>query len=164
MVSNLIEDLGTLTAASGPVTFGNIVSSGEFLNDFAFSLTELSNPIVALVGEVVPTASPPLTPPDRRLDMGSTMLQFFVNTGDGSLPNPLASVAAGSGDTVGLATTLGPGDFFLRIQGEAVGEDGGEFTGQVAISAVPLPPALLLLLSGLAALGGFGWSRRRSAS
>jgi len=161
MVTNLIDDLGPLTSATGPVTFGNIVPTGTFLNDFTFTLTQLSNPIVAIVGEVVPTVLPPLTPPDRRLDMGSLMLQFFVNTGNSNLPNPLASASFASGDTVELSATLGPGDFFLRVQGDALGNDGGEFTGQVSVAAIPLPPALLLLLSGLAALGSARWWRLR---
>jgi hypothetical protein len=53
------------------------------------------------------------------------------------------------------------GTYFLDIAGTADGQSGGTYIGQLNLNPVPLPPALPLLVCGLAGLGGM--VRRRIA-
>jgi len=57
-------------------------------------------------------------------------------------------------------TTLAAGSYVLEIAGTVNGSSGGMYEGQLDLTAVPLPSALPLLLSGLACGGGL-LARRR---
>jgi len=59
--------------------------------------------------------------------------------------------------------TLAGGEYVLQIAGLAA-SGGGGFTGDLGITAVPLPASWPLLLSGLLGMGGFGLARRRRVS
>jgi hypothetical protein len=58
-------------------------------------------------------------------------------------------------------SNLQSGTYFLDIAGTADGTSGGTYLGQLNLSPVPLPPALPLLLCGIAGLGAM--IRRRKA-
>lgn len=48
---------------------------------------------------------------------------------------------------------LDPGEYTIRIEGNAVGLAGGFYSGAVVVSAIPIPAAGLLFFSAIAALG-----------
>ena len=80
---------------------------------------------------------------------------FLVTLHDGG---PTGAVEA-TGTTFNLAS-LPSGLYDLVITGIATGLSGGVYSGTVAASAVPLPAAAWLLLSGLAGVGAMARWRR----
>jgi hypothetical protein len=78
--------------------------------------------------------------------------------------------ASGSADAI-LSFAVAPGVLYA-VFGDAMFHDlafaanADSYQGSLkfTVAATPLPPALLMFGTALAALGGFGYSRRRSAS
>jgi len=58
--------------------------------------------------------------------------------------------------------TLSSGSYVLEISGTDTGTQGGSYTGTLNLTAVPLPGAFALLLTGLAAAGLYAVAVRRS--
>jgi hypothetical protein len=54
---------------------------------------------------------------------------------------------------------LAPGSYVLEIRGDAVGANGGSYSGVLNLQAVPVPAAAWLFGSAVA---GLGWLRRRA--
>lgn len=97
---------------------------------------------------------------------------IFENNNDGDLAGPALASRTGSGQLlVGLDTSL---DYVLRVTGNLRADNpntlGNESTNAaqyaivLALSPVPVPPALLLLVTAVGAMFGFGKLKRRSAS
>jgi hypothetical protein len=63
--------------------------------------------------------------------------------------------------TATMLKAVPAGDYILQVRGEA--QAGSSYSGTIAFTAVPLPGALIMLLSGLGLLGAAGAKRRRSA-
>lgn len=82
---------------------------------------------------------------------GNTLVDAWMNT------SPVAGI-----NTVNLnSTTFGPGTYDLQIRGEVLGSPAsGSYGGSVTFTAVPLPAALPLMLSGLGLFGGLRGRRR----
>lgn len=57
-------------------------------------------------------------------------------------------------------TTLDAGTYVVEVRGTVTGSSGGNYTGSLDVTPVPLPPALPILLSGLGLLAA-GHLRRR---
>jgi hypothetical protein len=57
------------------------------------------------------------------------------------------------------SAVLGPGNYYLDISGTGGGTSG--YGGNLAVSAVPLPPTLQMFLGGLLMFGAFLWLRGR---
>jgi hypothetical protein len=69
---------------------------------------------------------------------------------------------SGGIDTINLdATTLTPGTYVLQVRGDVGSSGSGSYGGSVSFSAVPLPAAFPLMLTGLGLFGGVGAFRRR---
>ena len=67
----------------------------------------------------------------------------------------------GTVDTTSLPiTTLAAGEYVLQVAGLS-STGGGTYSGQLRLSPVPLPPSILLLLSGVGVLGGFAVRKRQ---
>jgi hypothetical protein len=56
----------------------------------------------------------------------------------------------------------GTGEYVLQIAGVATSAGGGSYTAGIGVTAVPLPAAVPLLLSGMAGLGAMARRRRVS--
>ncbi len=103
----------------------------------------------------------------------NAVFAIFENTGDGDLFGPALGSRTGGGQLVvgGLDTNL---DYVLRVTGNLRADDpntlGNEATNAgayaivLALSPVPIPPALLLLMTAVGAMFGFGKLKRRSVS
>jgi|GEM_PF-7041483 len=73
--------------------------------------------------------------------------------------------SSGSGslfDQTQFSAGVGSGEYVLQIAGVATSAGGGSYTAGIGVTAVPLPAALPLLLSGMAGLGAMARRRRVS--
>ncbi len=65
-------------------------------------------------------------------------------------------------DETQFSAGVGSGEYVLQIAGLATSAGGGSYTAGIGVTAVPIPAALPLLLSGIAGLGAM--ARRRKVS
>lgn len=70
-------------------------------------------------------------------------------------------ISGGTGSYTVLNTDLGPGTYVLEVRGDATGVNGGSYSGTLNATAVPLPAALPLVLSGIGLLGAMARRRQR---
>jgi hypothetical protein len=54
-------------------------------------------------------------------------------------------------------TTLAPGTYVIEVRGTVTGSNGGNYTGSLNVTPVPLPSSLPILLSGLGLLSAYVW-------
>jgi hypothetical protein len=99
-------------------------------------------------------ATPPNEiPNDNPIDIGSA--------------TPFISAGSSNGDGVGVhLASLGAGTYYLRLFGVSQAGSVGAFSGDMTFSKVattPVPPALLLFLTGIGGLGFAGWRRKQAA-
>jgi hypothetical protein len=126
--------------------------AGNFKQSYTFSLSGSTDETVA--GWISNSGS------------GTTLTKLWVglfNTGTGKLVDKTyatGSTLQNNYGTVGLDDFLSAGSYKLVIAGNDSSADG--FYGQLTVSSVPLPGAVVLFGSGL--LGLVGLSRRRSAA
>lgn len=129
-------------------TFVNFVSPGGGADDVAdkwyFQLAGPSGVGVAVDQVVLDLTMLP------GLEVSFASLGLNLCTVDCLGANLLGSVMAGS--TLSLASLAG-GSYYLDVFGDVNGTLGGQYTGAVSVSAVPVPAALWLMLSGLVGLG-----------
>jgi hypothetical protein len=123
---------------------------GSFVFDYTFSL---ANP-AATVSYV--------SQKNTLVNAGSDFELFSGTPGSGTLVEP--STLTGPGELSLAAANLAAGSYFLQIVGALSGTAHGILTGQLQVSAVPLPAALLLFGSGLAGLMGFGRFKRKDSA
>jgi hypothetical protein len=77
-----------------------------------------------------------------------------------TVENGWTNFIAGPTDyTATMLNAIPAGDYILQVRGEA--QAGSSYTGSIAFTAVPLPSALSMLLSGLGLLGAAGARSRR---
>ena len=71
----------------------------------------------------------------------------------------------GSGDyTATMLKAVPAGDYILQVRGEATSGTASSYSGTIDFTPVPLPSALIMMLSGLGLLGAAGARGRRSMS
>lgn len=58
---------------------------------------------------------------------------------------------------------LAPGDYFFKVSGTLIGNDG-QYTSQLAVNEVPLPPAIWLMLTAILGLVTVARKRRANLS
>jgi hypothetical protein len=71
-------------------------------------------------------------------------------------------VLAGQDFSATMPKVLAPGNYVVQVRGEATG--GSSYSGDLQLTAVPLPAAAWLLLSGVGGLVGFARRRRQLAA
>jgi hypothetical protein len=109
---------------------------------------------------------------DLQARIFSTTTPYTSTVAASNLGNPPASGSVvddgwettNSGDlyTVELnSTVLAPGTYDLQVRGEVGTSGSGSYGGSVTFTAVPLPPGIPLLISGLGFLGAAAARRRR---
>jgi len=77
-----------------------------------------------------------------------------------TIENGWTNFIAGPTDfTATMLNTIPAGDYILQVRGEA--QAGSTYNGSIAFTSVPLPSALIMLLSGLGLLGAAGARNRR---
>ena len=133
-------------------TFGNTVALGGGADDvpdkWYFTLPTASgvgSTVASIVLDFLPLAGP---------EYSFSSLSFSLHADDESWTSSLT----GAGSSLVL-TSLAAGSYYVDIVGDASGSLGGAYSGIVAVSAVPLPAAAWLMLSGLLGLGAV--ARRR---
>lgn len=91
-----------------------------------------------------------------------TLQLFAIGDLTNNIGGTFVAPATGTNPLVAFAfLDLAPGDYFFKVSGELLTNDG-QYTSQLAVSQVPLPPAIWLLLSAI--LGMVSITRfRRSA-
>ncbi|MGO9803423.1 MAG: FxDxF family PEP-CTERM protein [Steroidobacteraceae bacterium] len=143
-------------------TYGSLGSAG-FIDDYAFQITPAQADVV--------TATINLAGAYSIGNLFARIYSLASNPGGEVLTTPAGPVDYGTIVTSGAATEvvinpvmLTAGSYVLEITGTASGSLGGSYTGTLNLNAVPLPPALTLLLSGLGALGVLLAGRRRLVS
>jgi hypothetical protein len=108
-------------------------------------------------------------PPLLSIDHGSySLFGFGTDHLMGSIDDVMFSPLGGwsfDGTTGGTqhAVSLSAGDYYFSISGLASGIAGGLYTIASSVnpvSSVPIPPAFLMMMSGLVLLGVFSRSRR----
>ena len=132
--------LGTL--GDDPVFF-NGTGSGLVFDTWTFSLSEVSNLTVDLLGSTSPRFS--------FANLGVALLDSSFNVlGTSSVGGPLSL----------SLSNLGAGDYAIAVTGFTSGSAGGAYTGILAAAPVPEPETYALMLAGLGIVG-FIASRRR---
>jgi len=98
----------------------------------------------------------------------SSFFDFSIDRGDGTFVSLATNINFGSGfNTITLPSfiDLGTTDLLTIVNG-GTGNSGGQISGVAvnAINAVPLPPAIVLFMSGLAGLFLVGRRKRKALS
>jgi len=86
---------------------------------------------------------------------GDDILKFGPELAQACILQPSCQVLAGSG-------ILSAGSYYLQLSGIGGGTSG--YGGNLAVTAVPIPGALLLFGSGLAGLGWLGFKRNKTGA
>jgi hypothetical protein len=151
------NSLGALTT---PIYTTGTGQSFEFYDDYVFSITgSTANSLTSSINL------------GNYLGLDNFQVRLYSLAGNSSLPvlgtpNSGTLIDAWSvpinyspGMTGLIAvipdTTLNPGSYVLEIRGNVSGTSGGSYSGVLNLAPVPLPGALLLLLSGLGGVGAF---------
>jgi len=140
----LVQDLGVLDPGDSGLLF-QYKPSGSFEDDYSFEVSQQAEIAAAALS----------------LNFSNLVhiSNFALSLFEGTPSSPSNLLASGSGSVVALNFgDLFPGeDYFLRAEGDSDGVFGGSYLGGYSLSAVPLPPALVLFLSalGILALGRY---------
>lgn len=99
---------------------------------------------------------------------GQTLPIYGTTLPPGSVMVDGWSTPINSGGTTGTVNVIPPtllpsGEYVLEVLGTVTGSAGGSYSGVLDLAPVPLPAALPLLLSGLGALGLWGFKRQPSS-
>lgn len=113
----------------------NSISTTINLANF-LAITDLQQRIYSLAGNSVPTLGLP----------SGTVYQSWTTPISTSVPGVTGTT------TIISDLVLNPGTYVLEVRGNVTGAFGGSYSGVLNLTAVPIPAALPLLLSGLGLL------------
>ncbi len=98
----------------------------------------------------------------RTAEVGLDITRFWLFEGNDTLLSQGISLEGGATDVWTVAGgNLSAGDYYLRVNGTIVSDDGASFGGAMMLVPVPEPEAYGMLLGGLGILGFL--ARRRKA-
>ena len=148
-----IEHSTPLTFNGSTSDFGASFATGttgqSFLEKFTFSSAHPFSLSSALISIGLGSLS--------SLDIGSVTLN-----GNGGVYNGVKSTIGGIQYFTLNTANLAAGNYTLAVAGVVTGLRGGSFGGNVSVAAVPEASTVVMLLSGLALVGGVAWRRRKS--
>jgi hypothetical protein len=138
--------------------FPGLSGPWNFYDDYVFTVAAGAN----IEGAVVSFSNGVVGVSDLQARIFSTTTPYTAavaasNLGapsSGSVVDNPATMNSGDLYTVDLMQTLlAPGTYDLQIRGEVASSGSGSYGGDISFTAVPLPPGLVLLLSGLGLFG-----------
>jgi hypothetical protein len=155
------------------------VGGGLFYYDYTFSLTTSSKVSAAfgysgtpvtlgLTGPtntvgVVSATQPPTPPAVTTVSLTTSTLSLFKDVGGVfTAVTPGASVLSGAHQSLSYAD-LASGEYILVVVGKLGAKGATILSGDISVSSVPVPGAMLLFGSGLAAMTWIGARRRNRA-
>jgi hypothetical protein len=126
-------------------------SGNTFADRFTFSVTgTVGQNLDAIVASVSRTA-----------DVGLDITGIWLFDGNDTLLSQGASLQTGAVDVWSVAGgNLSAGDYYLRVNGNIVSDDGASFGGAMMLMPVPEPGAYGMMLGGLGILGFLARRRR----
>lgn len=158
------SDLSAQLADASSADFGQTISlanAGQaglgnnfFIDNYTFTLTA-SNDLSALMTSLIAAPNTGLTITGFNLLSGANVLL----AGHQDTTNFSVLDQAWAFDSV---LPLAAGSYTLQVTGYVADADGGSYSGNIAIAAVPEPEAFALLLAGLGIVG-FAARRRKLA-
>ena len=137
-----------LDLIDGSAFFGDSFDAGNsgntFADEFTFSVTgTVGQNLDAIVASVSRTA-----------DAGLDITGIWLFDGDDTLLSEGTSMESGAMDVWTVAGgNLSAGDYYLRVNGTVVSDDGASFGGAMMLMPVPEPGAYGMMLGGLGILG-----------
>jgi len=98
----------------------------------------------------------------RTADVGLDITGFWLFDGNDTLLSQGTSMSSGAMDVWTVAgANLSAGDYYIRVNGTVVSDDGASFGGAMMLMPVPEPGVYGMMLGGLGVLGFL--ARRRKA-
>jgi hypothetical protein len=136
--------------------FGDTFSAGNNGNSFADRFTfTVDNEIPMNIDAIVASVS-------RTADVGLDITGLNVYDDDDTLVATGTSLLTGATDVWTVSgDNLENGDYYIRVNGNLVSDEGASFGGAVMLMPVPEPEAYGMMLGGLGILGFL--ARRRKA-
>lgn len=159
--SALPIDLGTLTSGNAVAFSFSATATGWSSQDFTFKLTAPS--------VVVTTATNIMAPGIFEAVNFNIQLSGPGGFAVGILAGPPLVKVLNAFDILGSLAAPGSYTLFIEMYRDPVapGAPAGLIAGSVvaasAVATTPIPGAVLMLLTGMGALGGLAWRRRRIA-
>lgn len=147
----LTADWGAHSTTLAETATGGAATGQSFADYFLF---ELAGP--STVNSLASVLTLPFGSFDFSVANGLVEL-YSGSVGSGSLLGSY-SFATGSGSF----GSLGAGEYFYKVSGDAIGTSGGAYTMTSTVSAVPEPETLALMLAGLGVIGVAARRRRES--
>jgi len=141
-------DVGTLSP--GDVKVYDVVHpAGMFADSFNFTLVDIGTETFGMVIEFQATTV---------LNIADLTLQLY----DGfDASGALLATGTPSPTNLAFQTALAPSDYSVLVSGNAVGTQGGAYTNILAVSTVPEPSTVSLMLAGMFGLYGLTRVGRR---
>ncbi len=162
----VVDTFGTIPVPSAPI-LGNQPAAGGFTEEFLFktSIDAFVVELTAVAGAGIDLTTFGVEVVTSVVDAAATPGILLATGVQRAAPDDdIFDIAAFKVDGVGttIAGVITLGQHFVRATGTQSGT--GNYSVQLTVSQIPLPPAAILFLSALAGLVGFSRIRRRKVA